>query len=35
MSLVLERNLLARLPETVEDVTVEVRETSELCASGH
>ena len=35
MSLVLERNLLARLPETVEDVTVEVSETSELCASGH
>jgi 6-pyruvoyltetrahydropterin/6-carboxytetrahydropterin synthase len=35
MSLVLERKLLARLPETVEDVSVEVRETSELCASGH
>lgn len=35
MSLVLERNLLERLPETVEDVSVEVRETSELCASGH
>jgi 6-pyruvoyltetrahydropterin/6-carboxytetrahydropterin synthase len=35
MSLVLERNLLDRLPETVEDVSVEVRETTELCASGH
>jgi 6-pyruvoyltetrahydropterin/6-carboxytetrahydropterin synthase len=35
MSLVLERKLLARLPETVGDVTVEVSETSELCAGGH
>lgn len=32
MSLVLEQRLLAALPETVSEVTVQVRETSELCA---
>ncbi|MFC5366710.1 6-pyruvoyl trahydropterin synthase family protein [Salinirubrum litoreum] len=35
MSLVLERKLLARLPETVEDVAVQVTETTELCAGGY
>lgn len=33
MSVVLERQLIDELPDTVSDVTVEVRETSELCAS--
>lgn len=33
MSVVLERRLLDELPDTVSDVAVEVRETSELCAS--
>lgn len=33
MSVVLERRLLDELPDTVSDVSVEVRETSELCAS--
>jgi 6-pyruvoyltetrahydropterin/6-carboxytetrahydropterin synthase len=32
MSAVLERRLLAELPETVSEVSVEVAETSELCA---
>ncbi|WP_136716949.1 6-pyruvoyl trahydropterin synthase family protein [Halorientalis salina] len=32
MSVVLERRLLDRLPDTVSDVAVAVRETSELCA---
>jgi 6-pyruvoyltetrahydropterin/6-carboxytetrahydropterin synthase len=32
MSLVLERRLAARLPETVSGVDVAVRETAELCA---
>jgi 6-pyruvoyltetrahydropterin/6-carboxytetrahydropterin synthase len=35
MSLVLEAKLLDELPETVEQVAVEVRETNELCASGY
>jgi 6-pyruvoyltetrahydropterin/6-carboxytetrahydropterin synthase len=35
MSLVLEQKLLDELPETVEEVAVEVRETTELCASGY
>jgi 6-pyruvoyltetrahydropterin/6-carboxytetrahydropterin synthase len=35
MGLVLERTLLAELPDTVDRVAVEVTETSELCASGH
>ena len=34
MSLVLEARLLEALPETVSDVSVQVRETSELCAGG-
>ncbi|WP_280535541.1 6-pyruvoyl tetrahydropterin synthase family protein [Halopenitus sp. POP-27] len=34
MSHVLERRLLAALPETVHEVTVTVRETSELAAGG-
>ncbi len=34
MSVVLERKLLEALPETVDDVTVEVSETSELCGGG-
>lgn len=34
LGLVLERRLLAALPESVSDVTVAVRETGELCASG-
>jgi len=33
MSLVLERRIREALPETVSDVAVEVKETSELCAS--
>ncbi|AQL42741.1 6-carboxy-5,6,7,8-tetrahydropterin synthase [Halorientalis sp. IM1011] len=33
MSLVLERRLEDRLPETVSEVAVEVAETGELCAS--
>jgi 6-pyruvoyltetrahydropterin/6-carboxytetrahydropterin synthase len=33
MSLVLERRLESRLPDTVSDVAVEVAETAELCAS--
>ena len=33
MSVVLEQRLLERLPETVSDVAVEVRETAELCAT--
>jgi 6-pyruvoyltetrahydropterin/6-carboxytetrahydropterin synthase len=33
MSVVLERRLLNRLPETVAEVTVEVQETKELCAT--
>ncbi|WP_424017036.1 6-pyruvoyl trahydropterin synthase family protein [Halorientalis pallida] len=33
MSVVLERRLDDRLPETVSDVAVEVAETGELCAS--
>jgi 6-pyruvoyltetrahydropterin/6-carboxytetrahydropterin synthase len=32
MSVVLERRLRSRLPETVSAVAVEVRETAELCA---
>jgi 6-pyruvoyltetrahydropterin/6-carboxytetrahydropterin synthase len=32
MGLVLERKLLEKLPESVSDVSVTVRETSELCA---
>ena len=32
MSVVLERRLLETLPDTVSDVAVRVRETSELCA---
>lgn len=32
MSIVLERRLLAELPDTVSDVSVEVAETGELCA---
>lgn len=32
MSVVLERRLLADLPETVSDVAVEVAETGELCS---
>lgn len=32
MSVVLERRMLAAFPDTVSDVAVEVRETSELCA---
>ena len=32
MSVVLEKKLLARLPDNVSDVAVQVRETSELCA---
>lgn len=34
MSVVLEAKLERRLPETVTDVAVEVRETSELCGGG-
>lgn len=34
MSLVLEAKLERRLPDTVTDVAVEVRETSELCGGG-
>jgi len=33
MSVVLERRMLESFPDTVSDVSVEVRETSELCAS--
>ena len=33
MSIVLEDRLLDRLPDTVSDVSVEVSETSELCAT--
>lgn len=33
MSVVLEQRLLEALPETVNDVAVEVRETAELCAT--
>lgn len=33
MSVVLERRLLNELPDTVSNVAVKVRETSELCAS--
>ena len=33
MSVVLERRMLDAFPDTVSDVSVEVRETSELCAS--
>lgn len=33
MSVVLERRLLDELPDTVSNVAVKVRETSELCAS--
>jgi 6-pyruvoyltetrahydropterin/6-carboxytetrahydropterin synthase len=33
MSIVLERRLLNTLPKTVAEVTVEVRETDELCAT--
>jgi 6-pyruvoyltetrahydropterin/6-carboxytetrahydropterin synthase len=32
MGLVLERKLLETLPESVSDISVAVRETSELCA---
>lgn len=34
MSVVLERKLGERLPETVEDVSVRVSETNELCCGG-
>jgi 6-pyruvoyltetrahydropterin/6-carboxytetrahydropterin synthase len=34
MGAVLERDLLERLPDTVSDVAVTVRETGELCARG-
>ena len=34
MSVLLERELLKELPDTVSDVSVQVRETSELCAGG-
>ncbi|WP_339104066.1 6-carboxytetrahydropterin synthase [Haloterrigena salinisoli] len=34
MSVLLERKLVAALPETVSDVTVRVNETSELCGGG-
>ncbi|WP_101297194.1 6-pyruvoyl trahydropterin synthase family protein [Halegenticoccus soli] len=34
MSVVLERKLLDALPDTVSDVSVRVRETSELCGGG-
>lgn len=34
MSVVLERDLSEALPDTVTDVAVEVRETSELCGGG-
>ncbi|WP_158057118.1 6-pyruvoyl trahydropterin synthase family protein [Halorussus halophilus] len=34
MSVVLERRLLAALPDNVESVAVQVRETTELCAGG-
>lgn len=33
MSVVLERRMLDRFPDTVSDVSVEVSETSELCAA--
>jgi 6-pyruvoyltetrahydropterin/6-carboxytetrahydropterin synthase len=33
MAVLLEEKLAARLPDTVSDVAVEVRETGELCAS--
>ena len=34
MSAVLERRLLAELPDNVESVAVQVRETAELCGGG-
>jgi 6-pyruvoyltetrahydropterin/6-carboxytetrahydropterin synthase len=34
MSLVLERRLADRLPDSVSEVSVQVRETSELCGGG-
>jgi 6-pyruvoyltetrahydropterin/6-carboxytetrahydropterin synthase len=34
MSLVLERRLADRLPDSVSDVSVQVRETAELCGGG-
>ena len=34
MGVLLERKLAERLPETVRDVSVSVRETAELCAGG-
>jgi 6-pyruvoyltetrahydropterin/6-carboxytetrahydropterin synthase len=34
MSLLLEERLAERLPETVHSVSVQVRETSELCGGG-